>query len=102
MISPEIKETVNRVVEEFNLKLSELSFMSRFRENLIYIDSCSLGRVTLFARLEYSEASCEWGSAVYLEELNSYSDQTQIEANPRKIEEVIRELLQPCLDKLFC
>jgi len=102
MISPEIKETVIRVVEEFNLKLSELSFMSRFRENSIYIDSCNQGRVTLFARLEFSESSQEWRSYVYFEELNNFTEQAQIETNPSKVEEVIRDLLQPYLNNLIC
>lgn len=101
MISPEIKEKVIRVVEEHNLSLTELSFPIRFRENFIYLDCCNLGRVTLFARLEYCEQSRNWSCAVFFEELNKYLNQPQVKSNPRKIEEVVKELLHPYLNNLI-
>ncbi|MFC1835337.1 hypothetical protein ACFL2Q_11475 [Thermodesulfobacteriota bacterium] len=74
----EIKDQVERIVEEFNetvLKDQGRYYLVRFRGRFLYLDRSDYGRVGPICRLEYRGGMTNWKFSVYKFSSGSYDSQ---------------------------
>ncbi len=77
-IPREIKEEVERIVEEFNdkvLKDRGRYYLTRFKGRFLYLDRSDYGRVGSICRLEYTGSMENWKFAIFKFSSESYDSQ---------------------------
>ncbi|MFC1833822.1 hypothetical protein ACFL2Q_03690 [Thermodesulfobacteriota bacterium] len=74
-IPPEIKDEVERIVEEFNeqvLKDHGRYYLTRFRGRFLYLDRSDHSRIGPICRLEYTGSIDDWEFAIFKFSSGSY------------------------------
>jgi hypothetical protein len=72
MIPEEMKEKIRKIIESFNLELTDLTYIFNFQDNMLFIYQKQHERITLFSKLTYVLESDKWSCFIFNYEINDY------------------------------